>query len=242
MVAAALSPPPFPGPGAVSRARRRLATVVVEGLELPGMRLAEHLVGLRVGTLVLRDDRPVSLRDAGFRSFDAGRPRAEAAAEVLSVQAEETSVVEAPAESSICGADLHILAFRQEVPDIALHRGFEESPAVLPVLVTPAGWRVGPLLLEDSLTCSRCVGVGRLAEHGPMGPDAAPGLQEEAAAAVAAQQVAVLIDGAAPAAVEQAGLLADARTGGIAPVRTLPDQRCVCPGAASGSLEGSVGL
>lgn len=154
-------------PVVVCRARRRLATVIVEGLGTAGFRLAEHIVDCRIGTLVLRDDNPVGPRDAGFRTFDIGRPRTEAAAELLTSRSEETAVVEAPAESSISGADLHVLAFRRKVPAAVLHRALEESPGVLTLLVAESGWRIGPLLLQDSLVCSDCMGIGRLAAEAP---------------------------------------------------------------------------
>lgn len=220
---------------AVRQARRRLASVVVEGLSGPGLRLAEHLVAAGVGTLVLRDDQPVTPQDAGFRSVDAGRNRAEAAAELLSVRAGETAVVEAPTDSTICGADLHILAHRCAAPDAVVQRGLHESPAVLPVLVTDSGWRVGPLLLQDSLLCSACLGIGRLAcgtpGDGTSQPDASAGPLEEAAAAVGAHQVAVLLDGVESAAIESAGLLADAATGGIAQIRPIQGYGCACTAA-----------
>ncbi|WP_162320542.1 hypothetical protein [Nesterenkonia haasae] len=228
---------------AVRRARRRLATIVVEGLGAVGFRLAEHLVECRIGTLVLRDERPVGLRDRGFRSLDAGRPRAEAAAELLAAKAEETAVVEAPAESSISGADLHVLAFRGRVPAAALHRGLEESPAVLAVLAAESGWRIGPLLLQDSLVCSDCMGVGWLPAEVPAGGAETLGPLEEAAAALAAHQITVLIEGMATAAVHSGGLMTDAATGDVSHVRPRPGRDCTCPYVnGESSEEGLVGL
>jgi hypothetical protein len=232
--AAALQDPP---PAAVCRARRRLATVVVEGLDSVGLRISEHLIRIRIGTLVLRDDHQVALRDVGFRSVDAGRNRAEAAADLLAGKAEESAVVEAPLDSSIRGADLHVLVGSQRGLDTVLNRSLEESPAVLPVMVAASGWRVGPLLLQDSLVCSHCMGVGRLAEGLPPRGWADAGLRGEAAAAVAAQQVAVLVDGMVPSVITGAGLMADAATGSIEPVRHLPGQECACLEAAADPAE-----
>jgi hypothetical protein len=231
--AAALQDPP---PAAVCRARRRLAIVVVEGLDDVGFRISEHLIRSSIGTLVLRDDHPVTPRDVGFRSVDAGRNRAEAAADLLAGKAEESAVVEAPSDSSIRGADLHVLVGSHRVPDTVLNRSLEESPAVLPVMVAATGWRVGPLLLQDSLVCSHCMGVGRLAEGPSPRGWADAGLRGEAAAAVAAQQVAVLIDGMALSVIAGAGLMADAATGSIKPVRHLPGQECACLEAAADAV------
>ncbi|RJN31776.1 hypothetical protein [Nesterenkonia natronophila] len=217
-----------PHPAAVCRARRRLATVVVEGLDPVGFRISEHLITNTIGTLVLRDDHQVTLRDAGFRSVDVGRNRAEAAADLLTGKAEESAVVEAPPDSSIRGADLHVLVGSHRLPDTVLNGSLEESAAVLPVMVTATGWRVGPLLLQESLVCSHCMGVGRLTERRPFRVFADAGLLGEAAAAVAAQQVAVLIDGMVPCAIAGAGLMADAATGSIELLRHLPGQECAC--------------
>lgn len=215
-------------PAAVCQARRRLAVVVVEGLCPAGLQIAQHLIRSRIGTLVLRDDQPVTREDTGLRSMDAGRRRAEAAAGLLGGASGETAVIEAPPESSIRGADLHLLVGQRRASDAMLSRRLEESPVLLPVSVTTAGWRIGPLLHQASLVCSHCMGISPFNQQQPPAADADITVLQAAAAAVAAQQVVILINGLTPGVLRGAGLMAEAATGRIKTIQHHPRRECVC--------------
>lgn len=212
---------------AVSLARRRLCTVVVDGLDALGLHLAEQLVHLHLGTVILRDDNPVDQWGSGFRVIDRGRPRAEAAAELIGARAQQTAVVEAPDGATVSGADLHIVTGHGSLPAQTLRRAAKESPAVLPVLVSSAGWCVGPLLLHNSPVCVECMDDCGLLTATP-GPTVAGSPLMLAAAAVAAQQAQVLIDGVHRCLMEQAALIGEAGTGMITPTAVRPGLDCAC--------------
>lgn len=229
---------------ALRTARRSLATLAVDGLEGLGIQLAELLIRLGIGTLILRDPRPVSAEAPGFRAIDQGRPRAEAAAERLSSQAELTVVLEAFEGSSICGADLHLVTGAGALEAAAVRRAYRESAAVLPVLSTPQGWQTGPLLVPGSPICPECLlHLGLLSGTATQAPSrgsaantvdsaAAPALVMGAAAA-AAQQVSALIEGSAPPAAQQAALVCQGESGLIAPRLIQPVPDCACFAAAA---------
>lgn len=212
----------------ILRARRRLATVVVDGLGAVGLPLAEQLTELCIGTVILRDDSPVAVQDTGFRSIDRGRLRAEAAAELIGARAQQTAVLEAPGDAAVSGVDLHIVTGCGRLPVRWLKRAAAESPAVLPVVAARAGWRVGPLLLRDSPVCVECVeGTGLLGTDPESGGIPAPPAVLSAAA-VAAQQAQVLVDGMHRCLMEQAALVARADTGWVGPVAVEPQADCRC--------------
>lgn len=208
-------------------ARRRVATVVVDGIGALGLKLAEELTHVGLGLLILRDDAPVAERDRGFRSVDQGRPRAEAAAEFIGGRARQTAVVEAPSEASVSGADLHIVTGRALCTDL-LRRAVGESPAVLPLAASQAGWQVGPLLFGDAPLCVGCLELSGISVPAQQsGGFVSPALLHSAAA-VTAHHVEVLVDGVQRCLIEQAALVADASTGRIAPVTVTPQESCTC--------------
>ncbi|GFZ85247.1 hypothetical protein [Nesterenkonia alkaliphila] len=228
---------------AVRAARCSLATIAVEGLEGLGIQLAELLIRLNVGTLILRDPRPVSAEIPGFRAIEQGRPRSEAAAERLSSQAEQTVVLEAFEGTAIAGADLHLVTAAGALEADALRRAYQESAAVLPVLVTAQGWRAGPLLLPGAPVCPECLlHTGLLTQTTPQATGSDPGESTPAgpaaaalvmgAAAAAAQQASALIQGSAPPAIHQAALVCEAGTGLITPQLIQPVPNCACFTAA----------
>ncbi|WP_150460801.1 hypothetical protein [Nesterenkonia ebinurensis] len=219
-------------------ARRRVATVAVEGLDGLGIQLAELLAQLSIGTLILRDSRPVLPVDPEFRTIDLGRPRAEAVTERLSSQAAETAVIEAFEDSALAGADLHLVTGIEELQAEALRRAWRESSAVLPVLASAQGWWAGPLLMPGSPLCPEClVQQGLLSaaaqnqpgaeRANPSAPDPDPQVVLGAAAA-AALQAAVLIDGHPHCAVQESALVCQAETGLITPQPVQPAQDCAC--------------
>lgn len=208
-------------------ARRRVAIIVVDGVGALGLDLAKQLTHLGLGALILRDDAPVSAGDIGFRSVDQGRPRAEAAAELLGATAQQTAVMEAPGDASVAGADLHIVTGSVVSADL-LRRAAAESPAVLPVAASERGWRVGPLLFGDAPLCVDCWQASEISVSEQNPGDAPAPAVVHSAAAVTTHQVQVLIDGAQCCLMEQAALMADAATGRIAPVAVSPQADCGC--------------
>lgn len=212
----------------VRLARRRLSTVVVDGQQALGLQLAEQLVQLGLGTVILRDDNRVDEQDTGFRTVDCGRTRAEAATELIRPRAQQTALVEAPEGAAVSGADLHIVTGQGSLPVQALHRAAAESPAVLPVVAARAGWQVGPLLLRESPVCVDCLEGCELlrSDSDPDGAAAHPAMLS--AAAVAAQQARVLVDGERRCVMEQVALIADSATGMIAPAAVHPRPDCAC--------------
>lgn len=208
-------------------ARRKVATVVIDGLGALGLDLAEQLTHLGLGTLILRDDTLVTGHEAGFRGVDQGRPRSEAAAELIGGRAQQTAVVEAPGDASVSGADLHIVTGSDVSADL-LRRAAEESPAVLPLMASHSGWRVGPLLFGDTPLCVECLQESGFSAAGQQsGGYPAPAITRSAAA-VAAHQVQVLVDGLQRCLMEQEALMADASTGRIVSVAVTPQEDCSC--------------
>lgn len=154
-----------PGPRAadVRRARRRLSTVLVEGLEPLGLAVAEQLTTLGLGTLLLRDETPVGSSDvpaeligpgrrrhaARYRETDQGRPRLNAALRMLAParpDADTTLVLDAPEGAPVLGADLCVLTGTRASSTEYLSSTVNAGLPVLPVSVS-AGWlRIGPLL------------------------------------------------------------------------------------------------
>lgn len=223
-------------------ARRQLAAVLIEGLNELGFRLAQQLVGLGIGTVLLRDDRPVTAADTAYRARDAGRSRAESAASMLTVQASGTAVVEVPEGASTVGVDLHLITAGGRFRAAAA----EPGAAVLPVFIDPAGCRIGPLLTIGAGTstraglCSECLAHNGLTED-PAGhlsgrltrdPAAAGPLEPDpltlVAAGIGAQQTAVLIDAEQPAASEDAVLVCERSTGRLEQIPRVADPECHC--------------
>lgn len=241
--------------GVLRAARRRLAVVMVEGLDTTGVRIAEQLISFGIGTVLLRDEQPVTAADADYRRADRGRPRAEAACQMLRPAGASSAVLEAPEGSAVLGLDLHLVV----TADAALSRlrsAEQNDSAVLPVELSREGFCIGPLLRQsgslgsDSLD-SDAVGSGALCVdclilHGLRGsesgesphvagspeqpepvelPPAAP--LGAVAAGLAAHQAQLLIDGES-AATTSGALFGEASTGRLGHWAVGPHPECRC--------------
>lgn len=238
-------------------ARRRVAVVMVEGLGPMGIRIAEQLISFGIGTVLLRDEQPVTTADAGYRRADCGRPRAEAACQLLRPTGQPTAVLEAPEGSSVLGLDLHLVVTTDATQVQRLRSAAQNDSAVLPVELSGEGFCIGPLLRNpdplgpDSLgsgsPCLECLVLHGL--HEPASPQSHHGegsaepaeLQptgplEAVAAGIAAHQAHLLVEGESAAAASGA-LFAQASTGrlGHRAVGPHPECRCLMTYSRSGA-------
>ncbi|MGO1192557.1 MAG: hypothetical protein ACTMHH_01675 [Nesterenkonia sp.] len=222
---------------AVHRARRRLATVLVEGLGVTGIRIAEQIIGLGVGTVLLRDERTIAEADPFYRRSEWGRLRADAACRMLRRRDSGSAVLEAPEDSSVIGLDLHVIVADDESACGRLRAAAQSDCAVLPVELSAAGFCVGPVLAACGGVCPQCLVLhGLTDEPGSPRPQGGPaqsrrpalGPAEAIAVGVAAHQVQVLIDGDTAAAAQTGALLGDAATGRVDHREVRPHPECRC--------------
>ena len=214
----------------VPAARRRLAVVLVEGLDPTGIRIAEQLIRLGIGTVLLRDDRPMV--GPSCRSADQGRPRAEVFSRRLRPSDHRSAVLEAPEGSRVLGLDLHLLVICGETDVTRLRSAFYNDSTVLPVERSRTGFCIGPLLGQRAAVCPECLVLYGLT----VGSQAPENLRtgpiddalEPVVAEVAVQQARLLIDGE-PAAVGTGALFGESGTGllGHRPVGAHPECRCL---------------
>lgn len=140
------------------RARLQASSLLVEGLGTCGSQIVEHLCAQNVGALLLRDGRKVGPTDIGgiYRTVHHGLDRTEALREAMRRRPERTALIGCPPESRAAGADLHVLCTGPGAWE-ALRRAAEESQTVLPVELSIAGVRIGPLVSPGRLVCPQCL-------------------------------------------------------------------------------------
>lgn len=220
-------------PDAVRTARRRLATVLVEGLGTTGIRIAEQLIELGIGTVLLRDERPITASDPAYRRADRGRPRADVACRMLQRPDSRSAVLEAPEDSALIGLDLRLVVADGEPAWARLRAADQGETAVLPVELSASGFCIGPMLAAGSGLCPQCLVLHGLAEDPEAGDERgsraiAPATTSTIAAGIAAHQVQVLIDGDSAAAVQSGALLGRTATGRIDHRSVSPHPECRC--------------
>jgi bacteriocin biosynthesis cyclodehydratase domain-containing protein len=142
---------------------RRTAHVVVSGLDQLGLRIAQILAQAGVGTVVLDDERPVTLDDlgvAGYRPPDLARPRRERAFALLRSASPMTAL------SAAGGAlpDLVVLVQHGAVDPVRTRPLMREDVMHLPVLVRELDVVVGPLVRPGEGPCLRCLDLHRTDE------------------------------------------------------------------------------
>lgn len=219
-------------PEAVRTSRRRLATVLVEGLGTTGVRIAEQLIELGIGTVLLRDERTITSSDPAYRSADRGRLRADVACRMLRPQDSRSAVLEAPEESALIGLDLHLVVADGEPLWGRLRTAAQSETAVLPVELGESGFCIGPLLAARGGLCHQCLVLhGLTGDPEPAGERSgasAPATTSAIAAGIAAHQVQVLIGGEGAAAVQSGALVSHAVTGRIDHREVIPHPECRC--------------
>lgn len=227
---------------AVTQVRRRLSTVLVEGLEELGFTLARHLISAGIGTVLLCDESPVTGAENSYRSLDEGRPRAEAALSLLEDPGGTSVLAEAPEGAITSGVDLRVLCVSTAALDaLGQHpEALRYDCPILPVLHSPGGptgveIRIGPLLNLPSGPCLGCLLRHRQSSTVPSSPEPpSPGTDSPvlpvipAAAALAAWQVLVLIDGRHSADMETSGWLLQAEAGELMQFQTRQHPDCPC--------------
>ncbi|NYJ78928.1 hypothetical protein HNR09_002339 [Nesterenkonia xinjiangensis] len=157
------------------RARLAMSCVLVDGLSDCGARLAELLVDLGVGTVVLRDGTEISEEDEGerLRRGRRGRRRAEVLTELLRASADGTAVLECPAEGGVQGADVQVLVRAEGASWPSreqLQARLRETSRVLPISVGEQGALLGPVVAAAGPSpCPAC-----LESHRPGTAEASP--------------------------------------------------------------------
>lgn len=230
---------------AVHAARRRLATVLVEGLGVTGIRIAEQLIGLGLGTVLLRDERTITASDLSYLPADRGHLRADAACRMLRRRDSGSAVLEAPENSGFIGLDVHVIVADNESAWGRLRAAGQSDCAVLPVELSGAGFCIGPVLSARGGVCPQCLVLHGLTEDlDPAEPQSGPWAQSREsvlgavgtiAAGIAAHQVQVLIDGDTAAAAQTGALLGHSTTGRIDHCEVGPHPECQCLTYLSGS-------
>lgn len=217
-------------PETLRTARRRLAAVLVEGLDAVGARVAEHLIDSGIGTVLIRDDQPATTADPYCSAADQGRPRAEVLCRRLRRSPSTSAILEAPAGSTVPGLDLHILVTTGAADVTRLRQAAAGSAAVLPVELSSAGLCIGPMLGGAAAMCPDCLvlhGLTEVQHSQDSHPAATAGSLELIAAGAAIQQTQLLIDGE-PAAASSAALLLDSRTGRLSHRAAAAHPECQC--------------
>lgn len=220
---------------AVRTARRQLATVLVDGLGAAGIRIAEQLIELGIGTVLLRDERAVTAADGAYRITDRGRTRAESACRRLRPRDASSAVLEAPEGAAFHGLDLHVVVADREPACGRLRTAGQSDSAALPVELSASGFCIGPVLTTGGGVCAECLVLYGLSEDrapaaapAHTGPSGAGGAATAIAAGIAAHQVQVLVDGDSPAAAQSGALIGHAATGRIDHCRVDPHPECRC--------------
>ncbi|WP_300344225.1 hypothetical protein [Nesterenkonia sp.] len=151
---------PDPQTQALCSARRRLATVLIDGLDPAGLQAAKQLIQWGIGTLMLCDDRPVTASDTDFPRTARGMHRSHAASRLLDPGDGSTVVIEVPAGATASGVDVHLVLRSRPRPQqlhSQLRAACRASAAVLPVVGDAQAWRLGPLLSHQGGLCPDCL-------------------------------------------------------------------------------------
>lgn len=155
------------------RARRQLAAVLIDGLPRPGALLAEQLVRLPLGLLLLRDDHPVDREDVaeGYPAAAVGHTRSVAVRRSCLRQSPEATVMTrselpapppATAEAAASGirqepVDIHVIFAARAVDPARLFAAAARAQLVLPVVRDSEQWQIGPLLSREHGPCPQCL-------------------------------------------------------------------------------------
>lgn len=158
--------------------RRRAARVVVEGAGRVGAPVAALLDAAGVGAVQVVDDgltRPEDCGVGGLRAAAVGRPRQEAAGELVTGATDQRVAAAAP---RVALPDLVVLAPVAGAPT-------PEPPRLLPHLLSEVRGEVGvvgPLVVPGTSACLRCLDLTRT-DHDPGWPAIAVQLATNARAA-----------------------------------------------------------
>ncbi|MFE7405963.1 ThiF family adenylyltransferase [Isoptericola sp. NPDC057559] len=202
------------GSGTATLARREGCTVGLHGLGRLGVVLAGLLASAGVGSLVLDDRDPVHVGDLGLGAYgpaDVGRPREEAAADLLRRRHPALRVGSMlPAGVS---PDVVVMVEAHAPRPARYERLLGAAVPHLPVVVREADVLVGPLVLPGRSACVGCVDrhaadadarwpatVADL-DRRPASDVAHETTLAATAAALGAGQVLALLDGSTPATV-----------------------------------------
>jgi ThiF family len=187
---------------------RAAAVVAVLGLGRTGLALARDLAAARIGTVLLRDEGPVTRDDVGrggYHPRDIGQARTAAAARAC----HDTDVRVRTTVPDATQPDVVVLV-EQDVADPVGARSLMAADIDhLSVVVREKDVVVGPLVRPGACACLRCLDLHRcdLDDRWPMvatqlsvrprgGPRAEDPLLAVLAGATAAAQVVALIEGA----------------------------------------------
>lgn len=189
----------------VTSARRKLASIRVDGLGLCGSEVATLLADAGAGTLLLADTRPVTAKEIGrsYRTVHHGQTRAYALRDALQHRGTSARVLED--QNAKTSVDLSIIIRGGAVHPQYLSEAAQRSRYVLPLVFEDEGWRMGPLFSAGYGVCAECLRL--------YGQEADPlwdALQGELAARGAAQEDPVTAVVAAGGASHQALTLIDA--------------------------------
>lgn len=185
-------------------AERAHACVEIRGLDELGLRIARILAQAGVGTLLLEDDRAVTIDDLsadGYRSGDLGHSRQARAFGILRAGSPMTAL-SAPHDTR---PDLVVLVEHGAVDPVRVRPLVREDLAHMAVLVRELDVVVGPVVRPGEGPCLRCLDLHRTDED-PRWPAVATQLTVHPpegtetslawlAAALAAQQVLAVVDG-----------------------------------------------
>ncbi len=236
-----------------ARGRRRLASVLLEGLGPAGARTALHLAAAGVGTLLLRDGGRVTPAEVGdpYRTVHQGMGRTAALQDLLRRTAAGAAVLECPGDMRPAASDLCVLFAPAAEEEPAVIAAAEQSTLVLPVSLGPEETEIGPLLSrpegQSGFACVRCHVRHRHVQHRgiqrhriqqraepPAGspPSAAPvtsadPLTHQLAAAFIARQLLILLDGIYEPALAEHSMVLHA-DGGITREAHQRHPECLC--------------
>lgn len=186
------------------RTERARATVRVIGLDQLGLRLVRILAHAGVGTILLEDERAVTVEDIspdGYRALDVGMPRHDRAFAIIRAGTPMTALTAPPHRRP----DLVVLVEHGAVDPIRVRPLMAEDLPHLPVLVRELDVVVGPWVRPGLGPCLRCLDLHR-SEEDPRWPAVATQITTRPpegvetslgwlAAALAAHQVLAVVDG-----------------------------------------------
>jgi len=183
--------------------RRWKSTVWISGLDRCGMAVAFALAAAGTGRFAVRDDAPVAPEDLGttpLRLPELGLSRGQALSRHLERLHPHTHVLApVPLPEAVRGADAAVIVARDGLSEEDADRLARAAVPVLPVVFHESGFRLGPLHHPDAPGCAACRTDAwpRLPRGERWGGPLAPPETTSAlvAAALAAQSVAMVLDG-----------------------------------------------